>query len=832
MKLKWTTATWGLLVLSGLLPIGLLSIYAFGVASKSVKDMVQSHHQSAARMTTELLARDFGLCASVLRSLAENPEMVAAVERRDLEGARALLRQAKESFPRVDRLFVTDTEGVMLSDFPQTLESTLESFAHREWFLLVKKTGNPAISSAYKRTDPSPGLAVAVATPILSRQRKEIGMMVCQYPLDEILGRLKQFSLGHSGYVFVIDPNGATAVHPRVSLQDQPSELYAGMPPFEKALSGVAHTTEYFDPLEQRSMVATFLPMALRDRRWVVVVQQPVIEAYAPIQQLAWQIAIVGAVLAVAALGVVLALGRTSARNRRLNKALQQRNHQLQRYESIVELSNDAILGVTLDGQIINWNPAAERIYGYTADEVRNRPASILVPKECTAELPAVFQKIQQGESVVHYETVLLRKGGSEINVSLTVSPIKDEAGAVIGVSAITRDITERKRAEEAFNQERYLVNTLMDNIPDHIYFKDQQSRFLRVNRSMATSFNLKDPAEAVGRTDFDYFSSEHAQQAFADEQEIMRTGQPLVGREEKETWPDGSVSWVSTTKECLRDQDGKISGTFGLSRDITARKEAEAALALKAQELARSNTDLEQFAYVASHDLQEPLRMIASYTQLLARRYKGKLDQDADEFITYAVDGATRMQVMIQDLLSYSRVGTRGKPFAPTDCEEVLTRTLANLKIAIEESQAAITHSPLPTVVADATQLTQLLQNLINNAIKFRRPNEAPQIHLAAELGKTSLTPGGHSTAEWIFSVRDNGLGIEPQYFERIFIIFQRLHTRDRYPGTGIGLAVCKKIVERHGGRIWVESEPGQGTRFSFTIPVNEMEPLDGSND
>ena len=369
--------------------------------------------------------------------------------------------------------------------------------------------------------------------------------------------------------------------------------------------------------------------------------------------------------------------------------------------------------------------------------------------------------------------------------------------------------------------QDRFLVETLMESIPDHIYFKDRESRFIRINPAMAKVFKLNDPAEAIGKTDFDFFAREHAQQAFDDEQRIIRTGEPLVGREEKETWPDGSVTWVSTSKEALRDENGNIIGTFGISRDITARKRIENALAEKAQELARSNTELEQFAYVASHDLQEPLRMIASYLQLLARRCEDKLDADGREFLAYAVDGAKRMQNLINDFLMLSRVGRQAGSFTWTDCSEALQQALSQLKVAIDDSRASITHSPLPKLMCDGVQLTQLLQNLIGNAIKFRRPEQPPQIHISAQLSKTApVGVGGSVTTEWLFAVRDNGIGIEKQYFERIFIIFQRLHAREQYPGTGIGLAVCKKIVERHGGRIWCESEPGHGATFYFTVP------------
>jgi len=269
----------------------------------------------------------------------------------------------------------------------------------------------------------------------------------------------------------------------------------------------------------------------------------------------------------------------------------------------------------------------------------------------------------------------------------------------------------------------------------------------------------------------------------------------------------DGSEFPIEIMLSPLQSAEGTL--VTAAIRDISVRKKAAVVLLQKVDELKRSNEELGQFAYIASHDLQEPLRMVASYTQLLSRRYKGKLDADADEFIAFAVDGASRMQRLIQDLLAYSRVGTKGKELLETSSEDALQQALANLRGAIEESSAVVTHDPLPPVLADEMQLTQLFQNLVGNAIKYQNPG-VPRVHVSAARN------GGK---QWDFTVKDNGLGIDPQYFERIFGMFQRLHKRDEFAGTGIGLAICKKIVERHGGHIWVESKPGQGSTFRFAL-------------
>ncbi|MBM3841316.1 MAG: PAS domain S-box protein [Verrucomicrobia bacterium] len=380
----------------------------------------------------------------------------------------------------------------------------------------------------------------------------------------------------------------------------------------------------------------------------------------------------------------------------------------------------------------------------------------------------------------------------------------------------LIQTLADEKAAQEALRESRAFYASLVDVLPQSIFRKDLQGRFTFGNKKFCAMLR-KPLEEIVGKTDLDFFPAEFAEKYRKDDQAVISSGKVFETVEEHLT-PQGTRLFVNVVKTPIYDSRWKIIGIQAIFWDVTERKLAEEALAQKADELARSNAELEQFAYVASQDLQEPLRMVASYTQLLARRYREKLEGDALEFIQYAVDGANRMQQLINDLLAYSRVGSKGQEFASVDCTSVLGQTIANLRERIEETGAIVTNDDLPTVQGDATQLAQLFQNLISNALKFRG-SEAPQVHVSASQRNRS-TAGPE--AEWLFSVRDNGIGIDPQFSERIFVIFQRLHTQAQYPGTGIGLAICRKIVERHGGRIWVESQLGQGATFFFTLPTN----------
>ncbi len=506
--------------------------------------------------------------------------------------------------------------------------------------------------------------------------------------------------------------------------------------------------------------------------------------------------------LAFILLGMVYFVVQRDIRGRKRSEETERRANAYNR--SLLEASLDPLVTIGSDGKITDVNAAAEAATGCPRAALIGTDFSDYFTEPEKAR--AGYQQVFREGLVRDYPLGLRHRDGEVKYVLYNASVYRDERGQVIGVFAAARDITARRQAEDAVRRANAYNRSLLEASLDPLVTIGPDGKLTDVNAAaeVATGF----PRAELAGTDFsDYFTE--PEKARAGYQQVFREGlvrdYPLELRHR-----DGRVLSVLYNASVYQDERGQVVGVFAAARDITERKRAEEEIRHYAEDLKRSNQELEHFAYVASHDLQEPLRTVSSYSQLLARRYRNRLDADADDFIAFIVDGAGRMQTLINDLLTFSRIGTRGRPFAPVDGASLVASARGNVDAAIVESAAVITHDPLPTLVGDRTQLTQLFQNLFSNAIKFRRPGQAPRIHVSA----------ARCDGAWKLSVRDNGIGIEPQFFERIFIIFQRLHGREEYPGTGIGLAVCKKIVERHGGRIWVESDPGTGSTFHFTLP------------
>ncbi len=480
-----------------------------------------------------------------------------------------------------------------------------------------------------------------------------------------------------------------------------------------------------------------------------------------------------------------------------------------ERYRTLTETSPDLIYVIDPQDNVIYINNKSEEIFGKSPEDIIGHPRSDMFPDGVNKDPGAGIKKVFQTGKSYATETVISYPEGDKWFEARLV-PLYDESDEVIAVLGVSRDVTERKKFTAAIQAEKEFSDSIINSLPGIFYmFGDDQS-FIRWNKNFEQVTGYS--AQEIEVSHPTAFFSENDKDMIADRiKQIFLQGDSVVVEADLITKDGQMIPYILTGLRIGVEGEPRL---IGVGMDITSRKRAEEELAAKSDALERSNKELENFAYVASHDLQEPLRMINSYLQLLVRRYREKLDGDALEFIDYAVDGSTRMKQLINDLLVYSRVNTATKEFAPTDLEEVLQNTVKNLQVVIEENQTEITHDRLPTVIADDVQMGSLFQNLIGNAIKYHG-EEVPRIHIG-------VSDHRH---EWQFSFKDNGIGIAPQYFERVFVIFQRLHSRDAYSGTGIGLSVSKRIVERHGGHIWIESQPGQGSTFYFTLPKNRKE-------
>jgi PAS domain S-box-containing protein len=474
-----------------------------------------------------------------------------------------------------------------------------------------------------------------------------------------------------------------------------------------------------------------------------------------------------------------------------------------ERYQMLLDGIEDvAIFMVDRQGRVLTWNAGAERIKGFTAEEIIGQSfARFFAPQDVERDWPAELLRIAAEAGRHTDQGMRVRKDGSEFLANVTITALRDAAGQLVGFSNFTQDLSEREELRAKYRD-------VLEASLDAMVVVNASGEIVLVNGQTDKRFGY-DAGELIGQPvvnivpdgiaarlpDFDLSS---ARAAFAEE---SGRDEEVVGRRK-----DGSEFPIEIMLSPLAIAEGIFM--TAVIRDISARQAAEGDLRQKVDELKRSNEELGQFANIASHDLQEPLRMVASYTQLLSKRYKGKLDADADEFIAFAVDGANRMQRLIEDLLAYSRVSTTGNDLSGIFSEYALKQALLNLGEAIKDTGAVVTHDPMPWVLADETQLVQVFQNLIGNAIKYK--NEGiPRIHISA---------ASHGI-KWSFAVKDNGIGIDARYFERIFGMFQRLHKREEFSGTGMGLAISKKIVERHGGSLTVESRPGHGSTFSFVL-------------
>jgi PAS domain S-box-containing protein len=507
----------------------------------------------------------------------------------------------------------------------------------------------------------------------------------------------------------------------------------------------------------------------------------------------------VGCALALVLAGLGILSERGQAERQRAQAALAASED---RFRRLSDRSPVGVIQAELDGTCLYANSRWLEIVGRSRESVLGAPWFEMVLESDRPATVEAWKGLGRTEEFFAEMRIRTPEGGMRW-VRGRGSMLGDEAGLV----ATFEDITAAKEAEQRLMLSEEKFAKAFRGSPDALVISTLNGgAYVDLNGAFCRMLGY-DHAELMGRDAYSlgiWVDSADRDRLI---EQVNRDGQ-AEDYETRLRRKDGTVIIVLASVQRI-DVGGEPCLLF-ICRDVSERRAMEARTKTLLAKLDASNKELEQFAYVTSHDLQEPLRMIAGYAQLIERRYRGRLDSDADEFIAFLVDGAKRMQGMIQDLLEYSRVERLGGAFTEFDAAEVMEDVKRNLAASLEEAGGIIQVGALPRLIGDRTQIMRLLQNLVGNSLKYRDPERSPEISVSAARGE----------AGWIISVSDNGIGIDPQYFDRIFLVFQRLHTRDKYPGTGIGLAICKKIVERHGGRLWVESEPGKGSIFHVLLP------------
>ncbi len=836
---------YALLILSLAIPGAALSaLVSFDVKSE-LRVHAERENQLVASMVAQTLNERLVGLKLYVRSYAERIKFSESVCARDADFGRVVLSQMVAGSDLISRVFIADTTGVLWLDTPSDPDVLGKSFAHRDWFRGASHSDDVYVSEIYRRQALGQPYTIAVSCKIFDLSGNYCGVLVAQVTLDELADWFLELHLPRDRTIALVDQHGhwIDNTHvPASSIDLADTTLFAAF------LGPSMASTEAVDPI---SGVPSILSTAtLGSSKWTVISRHHIDRISLPVRTLQQTIAIY---FIVGLLGMILIGGamyrtlndydleRTKAQRQLLRayedveltvhartSELIRASAESLRRAAIIDSSSDSICSCTMDGTMTSWNEAAERLYGYSSGEIVGHSARILLPDDRVHEAFDLLRRIAIGERFAPIDTMRRHKDGRLLHVSQMYSPIRDDNGTIVGVSIVSRDITQQKLNEEQVqcaDRERSealeRLQMIFDRMPIGCILNDLEFRFTYWNPAAEQIFGYRFD-EVKGELPFGIITPESSRAHVADVFRRLAEGDKDVDAVGENVTKDGrriTCVWNNTS---LRDREGKFIGVISMCQDVTVQKRDEERLRVYASALAQNNRELQDFAFVASHDLQEPLRKIASFGDRLRASSADVLGSESLDYLERMQNAAQRMQTLINDLLDFSRVATRAQPFVSSDLNVIAKEVMSDLETRVEQTSGRVEIGQLPTLEADPVQMRQLLQNLIANALKFHRRDVGPSVRVTAN--RLPASAGGPMNQQCVqILVEDNGIGFDVKFIDRIFTPFQRLHARHEFEGTGMGLAICRKISERHHGSITATSTPGRGSTFIVTLPFHQ---------
>jgi PAS domain S-box-containing protein len=795
------------LVLFFIFPIAVITAWNYATLHYELTDAALSRRQTVVHAASLIIYEKLEHINDLGVSLSSRVVFQELIREKRWSEAVETIQTVFTRFPFIDRVFITDPEGIERAALPVEFSQTGQNLSQQDWFREVSQKKQPYLSNVYKSVGEAQSNVIAAAFPIKDgTSNKLFGILVLQVRLPLIFNWLKDIRVGGSGVIYVVDAQGQLVSHPRFSSQDSVIHT-ANAIGVQKALRGEHGVEQEYNINEKQNLVSAYEPVL--HYGWAVIAEQPVDEVFKVRDQMLEFLLLIGTLLVFLTGGLAWFLVSTL-------EAIGLRHEQEKAYLALVESSNEAIFTQKISGEITSWNLAAERLYGYTAGEIMGQSCRHLMPPEAYEKFLEAVDRVKHNEQLTSFETVQLKKNGKSLEVMTTISPVYDEEKKVAGVSIFSQDITALKNVEKKLTEMAAHARSIIETTRD---------AFVSINaKGLVCDWNTA-AQEMFGWTRHETLNQPLAELIIPPQyraahllgmERFLKTGEAIIFRRSIEMhglhkegyeFPVELTVWPSGKKENL------IVNAF--IRNISERKRTEKLILEKEKLIAHSQSELEQleiFAFVASHDLQEPLHKITAFGGLLKQHLSSKAAPEELEYLDRILAASKRMMEKISGLRDFSRVMTEGKPFERVDLNEVIEDILSDSKEMLGEIKAQLDIGKLPTLSADKEQIRSVLQNLIGNAIKFRKKTEPLKLSISSrplELGMVEIT------------VSDNGVGFDPQYVSQIFKPFKRLHGVSEYEGSGMGLAICQKVILRHGGKITAKSESGKGAQFVITLPL-----------